>query len=285
MTKPVLPFLETMLTQACNLSCKGCTNYSDLRHSGYVTWADGKRDLESWLDRIDIPDFGLMGGEPLMNPQVRDWLSGCRELMPNSQLRFTTNGELLNKHLDILDLVHDIGNTVFKISVHRFDKELEDIIEYVFNKYKWEVVHEYGITRYLNRKNNVRFQVNRPQTFIKTYRHDYDDMLPYDSKPEESFDICIQQTCPLLYKGRIYKCSTSGLLLDTLVKTGNADSMVWNQYKQYRGIGLEDSLEDINKFISTFGKPESICAMCPSSRETEAIIVHQNKVRSKNNKL
>ena len=70
--KLVLPFLETMLTQACNLSCTGCTNYSDLRYSGYVKWADGKRDLEQWLDRIDIPDFGLMGGEPLMNPEVNE---------------------------------------------------------------------------------------------------------------------------------------------------------------------------------------------------------------------
>lgn len=282
--KPVLPFLETMLTQACNLSCKGCTNYSDLRHSGYVTWKDGKRDLENWLDRIDIPDFGLMGGEPLINPEFRDWISGCRELMPDSQLRFTTNGELLEKHLDVLDLIHDVGNIVFKISVHRHDQDLENIIEYIFNQYKWEIVREHGITRYKSR-NNVRFQINRPQTFIKTFRRDYEDMLPYDSNPEESFDVCIQQTCPLLYKGRIYKCSTSGLLMDTLIYTDNQDSMIWNQYKEYKGIGWADSLINIEKFISTFGKPENICAMCPSSKDSEAIIVHQNKVRSKNIKF
>lgn len=28
--KPLLSFLKTMVTQACNLSCQGCTNYSDL---------------------------------------------------------------------------------------------------------------------------------------------------------------------------------------------------------------------------------------------------------------
>ena len=43
--KPTLPFLETMITQVCNLSCEGCTNYSDLEHKGYVKWKDGKRDL------------------------------------------------------------------------------------------------------------------------------------------------------------------------------------------------------------------------------------------------
>ena len=282
--KPVLPFLETMLTQACNLSCKGCSNYSNLKHSGYVTWQDGKGDLENWLDRIDIPDFGLMGGEPLINPQFRDWITGCRDLMPDSQLRFTTNGELLEKHLDVLDLIHDVGNIVFKISVHRHDQEVENIIEYIFNKYKWEIVREHGITRYKS-KNNVRFQVNRPQTFLKSFRNDYEDMLPYDSDPAESFDVCIQQTCPLLYKGRIYKCSTSGLLMDTLIFTGNEDRIVWNQFKEYKGIGWTDSLTNIEKFISTFGKPESICSMCPTSKNSQAIIVHQNKVYSKNTKL
>lgn len=282
--KPVLPFLETMLTQACNLSCTGCTNYSDLGYSGYVRWVDGRRNLEQWLDRIDISDFGLIGGEPLMNPEVRDWIAGCRKLMPDSQLRFTTNGEILHKHMDILDLLYDVGNIVFKISVHRYDQRLENIIEYIFNKYKWEIVHEHGITRYKS-KNNVRFQVNRPQTFIKTYRREYEHMLPYDSNPEESFKICVQQTCPLLYKGRIYKCSTSGLLLDTLLKVGNADNIVWDQYKKYKGIGLEDSLEDINKFISTFGKSETICSMCPNKRDSDAIVIHQNKVKSKNKKL
>ena len=92
--KQVLPFLETMITQTCQLSCLGCTNYSDLRHSGYIKWKDGKRDLEQWLERIDIPDFGIMGGEPLINPEVIQWLIGVRELMPDSQIRFTTNGLL-----------------------------------------------------------------------------------------------------------------------------------------------------------------------------------------------
>ena len=115
--KPVLPFLETMATQVCNLSCAGCTNYSDLTHQGYVRWRDMERDLRTWLEVIDIPDFGIMGGEPLINPEIREWLRGVRRLMPQSQIRFTTNGLLLNRHFDVLDVAHEIGNTVFKIPI------------------------------------------------------------------------------------------------------------------------------------------------------------------------
>jgi hypothetical protein len=262
----------------------GCTNYSDLAHKGYVTWTDGKKQIQDWLNVIDISDFGLMGGEPLLNPEVRDWLIGCRELMPESQLRFTTNGELLHNHLDIIDMLPEIGNIVFKITVHRFDKNVENVIQYIFDKYDWEVVHEYGITRYKT-DNNVRFQINRPQTFTKTFKKDYKHMVPYFNDPEESFSNCIQQTCPLLYKGKIYKCSTSGLLPELLERTGNDESIIWDAYKNVPSISCDSSVERINKFIDNFGKPNKICAMCPTAKDTNALIIHQNHIQIKKTRL
>jgi molybdenum cofactor biosynthesis enzyme MoaA len=91
MPKSVLPFLETMVTYWCNLSCNGCTNYSDYNMKGSVKWNDGKRWLEGWLEIFDIPDFGIIGGEPMLNLEIKDWIYGCRELMRNSQIRITTN--------------------------------------------------------------------------------------------------------------------------------------------------------------------------------------------------
>ena len=125
MSKPILPFIETMVNQNCNLSCHGCSNYSDLTHQGYTSWNDGKASLERWLERVEIPDFGILGGEPLMNPEIEKWILGLRKLMPNAQIRFTTNGLLLNKKFHIVKLLEEIGNCVFKIAVHVKDKELE----------------------------------------------------------------------------------------------------------------------------------------------------------------
>ena len=185
--KPVLPFLETMITQVCNLSCVGCTNYSDLYHKGYITWDQGKQQLEKWLDIIDIPDFGIMGGEPLINPQVKKWLVGVRELMPASQIRFTTNGLLIPKHTDIINLMHDLGNIVFKITVHTPEnKQLLNIIDNIFSNYKWVTVNEFGITRWKT-SNNLRLQINYPTKFLKTFKGNYSNMMPFNSDPTESF--------------------------------------------------------------------------------------------------
>ena len=261
--KLTLPFLETMITQACNISCVGCTNYSDLTHSGYVTWADGRAQLVAWLEHLDIPDFGIMGGEPLINPQFREWLTGLRELLPNAQIRFTTNGLLLHKHEDIIDLMHNLGNVSFKITVHQSNPELEQLIQRIFDRYEWQPVNEYGIDRWIT-TNNFRFHVKRPTDFVMTYRNKYANMAPWQSIPEEAFASCIQQTCPLLYNGAIYKCSTAGLLLDTLKRFNFPNIEQWKPYIP-QALLPTDSQDLIAKFVDNFEKPNEICGQCPSA--------------------
>lgn len=265
MSKPTLPFLETMITQVCNLSCKGCTNYSDQQHSGYVTWAQGRAQIEPWLDRVDILDFGIIGGEPLINPEIEAWLLGIRNLMPRSQLRFTTNGLLLNKWPNLLPMLHDIGNCVFKITVHVDDGGLEHAIKKIFSQYTWEPVTEYGIARWRT-TNNLTFQINRPTHFLKTFQGPYHDMMPFDSDPEAAFDACVQKTCPLLYQGKIYKCSTSALLQDTLNKHNRPNWLDWAPLIE-TGISSDSTTSDIKRFINNFGKPHAQCRQCPTSQQ------------------
>jgi len=264
MPKLVLPFLETMVTQVCNLSCQGCTNYSDLKHSGYVSWAQGRSWLEPWLDVIDIPDFGIMGGEPLINPEIESWLVGVRKLLPNAQLRFTTNGLLLHKWPNLLSLLHEIGNCVFKITVHVQDQVLEQNIQQIFNQYTWEPTTEYGISRWKT-TNGLRFQINRPVNFLKTFQNSYEDMAPFDSDPTAAFSACVQQTCPLLYQGRIYKCSTSALLLDTLNLHSRPN---WSQWEPYiePGILPDSPGKLIQQFVDNFGRAHSQCRQCPTAQ-------------------
>jgi organic radical activating enzyme len=266
MTKPVLPFLETMITQVCNLSCQGCTNYSDLKHSGYTTWEDGRKQLESWLDRIDILDFGIIGGEPLINPEWRQWIRGVRCILPNSQIRFTTNGLLLDRAADLLDICQEVGNIVLKITVHVDNDTLEQQIKQIYQSADWTPVVEYGIRRHRT-LNNVKFQVNRPIYFLKTYQGDYNNMRPWHSDPVRAFEHCIQQTCPLLYQGKIYKCSTAGLLKDVLSRHKNPNFSEWTPYID-RGLTVDSSIDQIHAFIDNFGLPNTGCAQCPSSADS-----------------
>lgn len=278
--KPVLPFLETMITYACNLSCHGCTNYSDYNMKGSVTWEQGRADIEPWLKRVDIPDFGILGGEPLLNPDLKNWIYGLRELLPNAQIRFTTNAKLFMRKKEVLDWCLDIGNCVFKFTIHQDAKYVQDSVEYVRNRTVWWPVHEYGINRW-STHNNVKFQINYPTHFFKTYQGTYVNMKPFDNNPKDAFDICIQQTCPLLFNGKIYKCSSIALLSKVLDDWGHVDDPDWEPYAKGHGLSIGCSDHDLQKFINNFGKPAGICRMCPTSDNIEAIVDHKANVVEK----
>jgi hypothetical protein len=218
-----------------------------------------------------------------MNPDIRNWITGLRELLPASQIRFTTNGLLLEKNFDIVDVLHDIGNVVFKIAVHQVNPALEETIKKIYEKFEWESVVEFGISR-LKTSNNMRFHVRRPDVFYKTYQGTYYNMRPHDNNPADAFAICCQQTCPLLYNGKIYKCSTSGLLEDVLARTGFPNQEMWNEYL-YEGLSPTDSDDKIKQFLENFGKPHQMCGMCPTKNDTQSTIIHLENVSTQKLRL
>lgn len=279
----ILPFVEMMATQACNLSCHGCTNYSDLPHKGWIPWAQARQEISDWLHRVDIPDFGILGGEPLMHPQIRQWIQGLRELLPDAQIRFTTNGMLLGKNLDIVDLAAEVGNIVFKIGVHVKDPALENTIQYIMERFDWRPVTEYGIKRF-ETGNKFRFQISRPDIFWKTFQGPYTDMRPHNNDSRAAFEICCQKTCPLLYQGRIYKCSTVGLLRDTLAKFNNPNLDLWQPFLS-DGIGPDCDVQKLDDFLANFGQPHALCKQCPSSQDSSSKILHLSSVSRQKIKL
>jgi len=269
--KPTIPFVEMMVTQVCNLSCRGCSTYSDLPYSGYTEWSKGKQQLIPWLDIVNFRDFGLMGGEPLINPEIKQWVQGLRNLMPNTQIRLPTNGLLLLKHKDVVDLLHDVGNSILKITVHANDKKVSDAIKWIENRFSWEPVTEYGIKRWKT-TNNMRFQINYPKTFNKTFKNDYASAMPYNSDPDDAFDFCHQKLCPLLHNGRIYKCSTSGLMNLVLEKFKYPNFENWKPYldnTKNGSIGLDSKIQEIQQFIENVGSSHSICRQCPTKSSAE----------------
>lgn len=264
-----------MVTRTCNLSCTGCSTYSDLPHKSYTSWQNGRQQIEPWLERIEFDHFGLMGGEPLINPEISQWLVGIRELMPHTTVRFPTNGLLLKKHPDIIDLLHDIGNVILKITVHLQDQELDDIIDSILSKFVWQPVYEYGIHRWLT-TNDLRFQVNRPDKFFMTHMNPYPDAAPYSSAPVKAFEICHQKLCPLLHNGRIFKCSTSGLMQETLEPFGTPNLQQWLPYWNHDlngSISVQSPDNAIEKFINNISKPHWICQQCPT-QDTVVTIAH-----------
>jgi len=274
---PTIPFLELQVNQACNLSCKGCSTFSDLKWSGYFTWEEGRSWLVPWIGKVHLPAIGYMGGEPLLNPTIKEWIRGVKKLLPDAQQRFVTNGTLIQKHWDVFHLLRDIGNSVFKITYHLSTPALDEAIDRIFQKYEWKKVTEFGIDRWLEPSTNFRFQINKPNTFVQVFKNDYKNMAPFNSNPVEAFDACCQQRCPLLYKGKIYKCGHLAYLPELLDRFDRPNYDLWEKALGY-GYSPED---DMKAFANNFGKPHKICSICPTNKDTKQFVAHKNHVEIK----
>lgn len=91
-----LVYLETHLTDHCNLNCKSCSHFSPIspeKFTDFDAFSRSIRRLKELFANIRI--IRLMGGEPLLHPRVNDFLITVRSAFPLSEIHLVTNGILL----------------------------------------------------------------------------------------------------------------------------------------------------------------------------------------------
>lgn len=92
--------LEYHLVDSCNLRCAGCSHYSSLINKLiYPTIEETINDLSILKNKIadNLKWLRLLGGEPLLRPNISECLKEIRNLFPNTEISIVTNGLLLGK--------------------------------------------------------------------------------------------------------------------------------------------------------------------------------------------
>jgi organic radical activating enzyme len=97
-----LPYAEFYITNICNFNCSGCNRFNNYNFSGFQRWEDFKDIYARWADRLDLGRWGILGGEPFINPTYIDWLDGISDLWPGVPGSLITNGYYLSNADDRL---------------------------------------------------------------------------------------------------------------------------------------------------------------------------------------
>lgn len=86
----------------CNLRCWGCDHFAPLAKGGYIKLQTLEKDLTriSQLTNNDVKAICLMGGEPLLHPDLIEILKISRYCLPYTEIVIMTNGILLNRQKD-----------------------------------------------------------------------------------------------------------------------------------------------------------------------------------------
>lgn len=126
MLKHNLHYAEFYMTNVCNLACDNCNRYNNFAFTGHDRWADWAEEYRKWSQRLNLIDIGIIGGEPLLNPDFPNWMHGVAELWPHSYIKIITNGTQFGRWPDLYqDLVRYHGQVVPYVTEHDADRFAE----------------------------------------------------------------------------------------------------------------------------------------------------------------
>lgn len=138
--------LEYHLVDSCNLRCAGCSHYSSLLgEKTYWSKEEILNDLKLLNKKVgnNLKWLRLMGGEPLLHPQISECLKSIRELFPNTDISLVTNGLLLKKmKSDFYDtcLKCKIVIKITDYGIIDVKKAINDLKEYGINAFFYKKV-------------------------------------------------------------------------------------------------------------------------------------------------
>lgn len=209
--KAILNYLETNIVDNCNLNCKGCAHFSNICQPYFVTPKDLAKDLYMIINHFNLLCFRLLGGEPLIHPNLDEIIKVIRAILPETELVLVTNGILIPKiSQEVIDALCE-NDVIVSISLYKpTEKLLPKIIErlnkenikYCINDdcfNKAEVITQFH-TRLSTEKSNEEYQVSKN---------------------------CGGRFCRFLRDGKISKCYYP-LLIDNLNDSFNTDFIISN---------------------------------------------------------
>lgn len=227
----VLPKLEFHIDNHCNLNCKGCVHFSNLSKPVFIDCDI----LDKRLFRINslfgkIKAVKIMGGEPLLHPEIIKILNISRKNMPNTDIILVTNGLLLKKMPDAFFKTCKKNKITVQISLYpAFTGMLEEFKEKISS---------------FNIKVNIIGPVMKFFTVLNSSG---------TSNLQETFLNC-RKKYVILKKDNLYACSISAYIDDYNKKFNK-------NIPQGQGINIfTNNTEQILKYLNSV--PEETCRFC-----------------------
>src|SRR5205823_3285722 len=138
----------------------------------------------------------LLGGEPLLNRRLPDYLRLVRSLWPDTRLRLVSNGLLLTRRPQLWEVLRETDTTL-TVSVHSRGAVYRDRLQPNLELARSRAA-EFGF----------RFEERDcVESWYKLYQGAGAAMEPFtDGDPRASWTACTTKHCVTLQDGALWKC-------------------------------------------------------------------------------
>jgi MoaA/NifB/PqqE/SkfB family radical SAM enzyme len=183
--------LDVHLVEHCNLNCKGCDNYSCIAQEKFHSAEALDRDFcrIAALFKGKIEAILLLGGEPLLHPDICKILESAGKHFAGENITLVTNGILLSKQVPAF--WQACRQNGIKISVTKYPIRIDHAaIEQLARQYG--VMFEYYGDSKSIAKNLWKVPLN----------------LDGSENAADSFKYCSRSNkCIALYEGKLFTCT------------------------------------------------------------------------------
>jgi hypothetical protein len=265
MQRHSLPALEYHVAHGCNLSCQQCSHYSNHHLAGELpTVEEADAEYSTWSGRLKPKRFALLGGEPLLNPAIEQHIQVARQHWPESQLMLVTNGFFLHR-FPSLPIVLRETRCRLEVSEHgtheAYAKRFRKVRELVW---KWRQDFH-----------GVQIKVRQSHRgWMRQYNVARGKPMPFDSKPDAAFKVCMQKTCTQLFQNRLWQCPALAYFAKLESKLKLHAIPEWQLFRDYKACSPDATDDELRTFIETKAIPQ--CGLCPSNRTK---FVHPNPLQ------
>lgn len=280
MTRPVFDKIEVYVTNVCNLTCDQCNRFNNFDFKGWQRWSDYAEQYKKWADLIDLKAITIMGGEPLLNPTIVDWIHGLNDAF-GIDVQILTNGTRLNHVKGLYQAIADArpkngARNSIAVSLHNLndlEQLQEDIHKFLQGPVKqnthrpdlWKADFQYSdqngvfINVYFqNQFNTSTVQVNQQGRYTL-----------FDNDPAAAHSACtfVRFKSYHFVRGKLYKCGPAALLpeFDDQHKfdISDADRALIHSYKP---LTVENFAEYKDEFLESLQNPIPQCKFCPVNK-------------------
>lgn len=237
------PFLESIVVDVshhCNLNCWGCDHFSPLAEPKFYELEQFRNDIErlSFLTNKFMDKLWLMGGEPLLNPQILDFFRISREYFPNTEIKCLTNGILITKQSE------------------EFWKEVKRL-NIIFEYTKYDINLDYNKIDSIMKKYDITVKAyGNTQKVLKTSYH-----IPLDLDGKQDYktnflNCSHANKCITLKNCKIYTCTVAPNI-EHFNKYFGKDLPLTD----YDGIDIYKA-NNIQEVLQFLAKPIPFCRFC-----------------------
>ena len=237
--RPYLNFVVD-ISHHCNLNYRGCDHFSPLAEPKFYDLEQFRNDIKRLSELSDktVGTICLMGGEPLLNPNIIEYMRTTREYFPHTRIEIVSNGIILNNQSDD-----------FWRNCNKFN------ITIVLTKYPLNT--NYALAEQTAKKHNVILEYfgNTNEVTKQSYHMTLD--LDGTQDCRTSFLNCYHaNNCIMLKNGKIYTCTVAPNIEHFNKYFGKNLPLT-----EYDGIDIYKA-NNIQEILQFLAKPIPFCRFC-----------------------